>query len=105
LSLFASVFVSKSRAEIASDPLEEPIEKNELSVPEIVQVTVSLAVKVVTDVEFSAIEMEDVDPELDPGPVIVGGIASATIGVLAVITIRAYSDAVRATMDVEVPVT
>jgi hypothetical protein len=105
LSVLASAFVSKSRAVIVSTPVELPIVKNAPSVPDFVHVTVSLAANVVTAVVLSAIEIDEVAPVALPGPVIVGATASETIGVDAVMTTRADSEAVSAAIEVDVPVT
>jgi hypothetical protein len=66
---------SKLREVIVTTPPAE-IEKKELSVPLLDQVTDSLAVKVWTDVEFSEIEIELVAPVAEDGPVIVGAVTS-----------------------------
>ena len=103
--MLASALLSKSRAVIVSAPDELPIVKKAPSVPDFVHVTVSLAVNVVTAVVLSAIEIDEVVPVAEPGPVMIGATASETIGVEAVITTRADSDAVNATIEVDVPVT
>ena len=73
----ASAGDSKSRVVIVSAPPEEIVKKVP-SVPLFDQVTVSLAVKVNTEVDASGIEMELVAPVADDGPVIVGAVVSGT---------------------------
>ena len=73
LLVLLSAGVSKSRNEIVNVPVSL-IAKNDASVPPNVHVTASLAVNVCTAVEVSAIDLEDVAPVAELGPVITGGV-------------------------------
>ncbi len=53
------------------------------SAPDKLQVTVSFAVNECTVVVFSAIEALEVEPVLEPGPVIIGTVVSITIALFA----------------------
>ena len=70
--MLLSAGVSKSRKEMVSVPVSL-IAKKDASVPPSVHVTASLAVNVCTAVEVSAIDLEDVAPVAELGPVITGG--------------------------------
>ena len=70
--------------------------------PEIAQVTLSLADIVTTAVEFSATDTDAVEPVADPGPVITGAVESITTGVVAEIV--TFAGVLLETTDVEVDV-
>ena len=75
----ASAAASKSREVMVRTP-EELIEKNDSSVPDLLQVTLSLAVNVATAVVFSAMLLVLVEAPAEPdGPVMDGAVSSASV--------------------------